>query len=115
MKFEYFIVTGVTGLVGQHFLYELLRKYLSGKIKSQIIVLVRAESQAVAQSRLVNLLSHAEVPDYLSSDPLSKKLEPIEIVVWKLGEPIMLPQSLQLKKSYCLVHLASYLNLFSNI
>lgn len=115
MKFEYFIVTGVTGRVGQHFLYELLRKYLSGKIKSKIIVLLRAESQAVAQSRLVNLLSHAEVPEDLSSDPLSKKLEPIEVVAWKLGEPIMLPQSLQLKKSYCLVHLASSLNLFSNI
>ena len=111
MKFEYFMITGVTGLVGQHFLYELLRKYLEGKIKCKIIVLVRAESQTVAQSRLVNLLSHAEVPDYLSSYPLSKKLEPIQIVVWKLGEPITLPESLQLKKSYCLIHLASSLNL----
>lgn len=111
MKFEHFIITGVTGLVGQHLLYELVRKYLEGNFCGKIILLVRAESQALAKNRIVNLLTHAEVPEYLSSYDLSRMLEPIEVVLWNLGQPVVLPPSLQLKKSYCLVHLASALDL----
>lgn len=111
MKFEHFIITGVTGLVGQHLLYELLRKYLQGFFWGEIILLVRAESKTLAENRVVNILTHAEVPEELSSYDLSTMLEPIEVVLWNLGQPVVLPQSLQLKKSYCLVHLASALDL----
>ena len=111
MKCEHFIITGVTGLVGQHVLYELLRKYLQGFFLEKIILLVRAESQEAAQTRIVNLLTHAEIPDDLTSYPVSKMLEPIEVLVWNLGQPVIIPESLQLKKSYCLIHLASALDL----
>lgn len=111
MKFEYLIITGVTGLVGQHFLYELLRKYIEEQTFCKIIVLVRGQNQAVAQKRIVHLLSNAELPEYLTSYDLSKKLTPIEVVPWNLDESIILPPSRQLKKSYCLIHLASCLQL----
>lgn len=111
MKFENFIITGVTGIVGQHILYELLRKYLEGEFFGKIIVLIRASDQETAQNRLVNLLTHSEIPEYLTSYDFSKMLKPIEVIVWNLGQPVIIPQSLQLPKSYCLLHLASMLDL----
>ena len=111
MEIANFIITGVTGLVGQHILYELLRKHLEGKMYGKIIVLIRGANQEVAQNRLVNLLTHPEIPEYLRFYSLAKKLEPIEVIAWSLGQPITLPQFLQLKKSYCLIHLASSLDL----
>lgn len=60
------ILTGATGIVGSHILYELLHQHLQGLRSGKLIVLVRTSPrQPSAQQRVVDVLSRYRLPSYL--------------------------------------------------
>jgi thioester reductase-like protein len=65
-----FLVTGVTGLVGSHILFELLRETQARRDGRSVYVLVRAGHAQAARKRLLQLFSGAMLPRYLrGADP----------------------------------------------
>ncbi|MCW3462988.1 SDR family oxidoreductase [Chitinophaga nivalis] len=73
------LLTGVTGILGRHILYELLPLYVSHK-KYKIIVVIRDTKTEDARQRLHSLLSSLYRPDYLNQFSLAELSDSIEII-----------------------------------
>lgn len=58
-------LTGVTGLIGRHVMYELLKKYAEEHNPGKIYVLIRNSKNADCNQRLHDLLTHQYLPNYL--------------------------------------------------
>ena len=76
------ILTGATGVVGSHVLYELLLQIKQGKFQGNIILLVRANirERMSGYDRVVCILSEKFVPDYLKIYKVDELLSHIQIV-----------------------------------
>ena len=74
------ILTGSTGIVGSHVLYELLDERLSGKCTGKIILQVRNREGASAEQRVTKFISHDHIPAYLKSYSPEQMMEWIEII-----------------------------------
>lgn len=108
---DYFI-TGSTGLVGSHVLYELLNKIHAEKTNSRIYLLVRKSESGSPKSRIRRVLFNEEAPAYVRSLPLEKLLERIECIESDLTNP-QLPDILQKlsSKDLRVVHIGGSTNL----
>ncbi|HVI44245.1 MAG TPA: SDR family oxidoreductase [Chitinophaga sp.] len=62
---ENVLLTGVTGILGRHILYELLRLYASGEKEGHIILIVRPDATGTAEERVQSLLFNRFRPHYL--------------------------------------------------
>lgn len=60
------LLTGVTGILGRHVLYELLYLYASGKKKGALIVVIRSRPAQSGQERLQAIIAHRYRPAYLN-------------------------------------------------
>lgn len=109
------ILTGVTGIVGSHVLYELLReKHLHHSIGS-IILLVRPDkrNQLSAEERVTMMLRHHLVPDFLRQINLEPLLRDITVISCDLAD-LDLQQKLALHQDteqYHVIHSAATTNL----
>lgn len=74
------LLTGITGILGRHVLYELLYLYVSGKKKGALIVVIRAKSDQSSLGRLKALLVHHYRPAYLMGYTLSDFLQHITVI-----------------------------------
>lgn len=73
------ILTGSTGIVGSHVLYELLAERLSGKCTGKIILIVRDGKEIAAHERVEKFISHDHMPVFLQEFSLAQMLECIEV------------------------------------
>lgn len=75
-----FVLTGATGILGSHVLYELTRKCLEGEISGKLILLVRSSKTQTAQERIAKIFGKELIPDYLKEYRLEEILHWIRVV-----------------------------------
>lgn len=104
------LLTGATGILGSHILFELLSLFSERKIKGHIVLLVRPDRKHTAEERVKNVLTSDSVPDLLKRIPVSDLLRYIVVIDSGLKEfsSGMLPTGLN---GYTVIHAASSVNL----
>ena len=109
------ILTGATGVVGSHVLYELLLQLLNKDFVGKIVLLVRANSKLElnANDRVLNVLSEKCIPDYLKSVSIDKLLSLIEVVECEFGKDdlSLALDAIHMEKDVYLIHSAASTNL----
>lgn len=74
------LLTGVTGILGRHVLYELLNLYASGKKKGALIVIIRAKPPQTGLERLKAIIAHRYRPAYLVGYAVNDLLRHITLI-----------------------------------
>lgn len=108
---DYFI-TGSTGLVGSHVLFELLQKIHTEKLDAKVYLLVRKREFESPKGRIRDLLHSAIAPAFVRKLPVDKLLERIECIESDLknNQLVKILQQLELK-DLTVVHIAASTNL----
>ncbi|MEJ2664104.1 MAG: SDR family oxidoreductase, partial [Spirochaetia bacterium] len=115
-EFNIFI-TGTSGLIGSHVLYEILHSICTKKYEAKIYILLRSKKDASIQDRLQFIFNKNAVPDYLKNYPKSELLEKIHVIEGDLRDDHLshrLQQIIPRDKKLYILHLAAVTNLFSN-
>lgn len=73
------LLTGGTGIVGSHIIFEWLKKAIIDKTVNHLYVVIRATSSD-AQQRLQSILSNESRPDFLSSFTIDECLSKITVI-----------------------------------
>ena len=73
------LLTGATGIVGSHIMFEWLYKAMVDKTVNHLFVVIRNNEQT-AEKRLVSILNDASRPNYLNQFTLSECLNYITII-----------------------------------
>lgn len=114
---ENILITGVTGFIGRHVLYECLQELCSNQRPGMIYVLIRDKGDGSCESRLRSLLKCDYIPDYLqqfSEDDLFRK---IQIIEGALGDDDLaqrIHRAVPSNNKLYVVHAAASVNLFNN-
>lgn len=106
------LLTGATGILGSHILYEFLRNYLYGEEKGKITLLVRSTGQESATLRVRKILQNPYRPEDLqlfSTDQLLQFIEIIDADLHELNESHL--SGLGKKGDLHIIHSAAYTNL----
>jgi nucleoside-diphosphate-sugar epimerase len=74
------LVTGTTGLIGRHVLFELLRNSLEGRLDARIALLVRPRCGVGPRERIVSLLNPPSLPEYLAGVNIDDVLSRITVI-----------------------------------
>ena len=74
------ILTGSTGIVGSHVLYELLEERLTGRCSGKIILLVRGKNEVSAEDRIKRFVTHEHLPEFIAKYSLEQLMEYVEVV-----------------------------------
>ncbi len=76
------VLTGATGILGSHLLYELLREKQANNSIGKIVLLARPDSNGnrSARQRILRMLTHENVPSYLLEVDLLALIGDIEII-----------------------------------
>lgn len=77
---ENLLITGVTGILGRHVLYELLAEYASGIRRGRLFLVVRSNAKESASERISSLLTNPFKPAYLDIYPVEELLSFIELI-----------------------------------
>lgn len=108
------ILTGATGIVGSHVLYELIEQKLAGKLMGRILLLVRSSKMFSVNQRVKKILSHQCLPDFLSGNKLEALLNCVEIMEGDFSKPdFSFSKEIDLKNTH-LIHSAASTNLASD-
>lgn len=110
-------LTGVTGLIGRHVLYELLKEYAEGKYAGKIYLLIRNSKIKDVNSRLNDLLQHKFIPEYLKNYDIELLNSFIECVEGDLCDPNLkdkISTQIDKKDKVYIIHSAATTNLFVN-
>lgn len=105
----YYLLTGATGIVGSHILFELLRKKAEGHPIQKIYLVIR-NTAIPAQQRFLQVLKADSCPDYIKGYSIKDILDVVEIIPSDI-------QSLQacyfdtLRHKLTVIHCASSTNL----
>jgi nucleoside-diphosphate-sugar epimerase len=89
MKKTNVLLTGVTGILGRHVFYELLRLYASGEKKGSLIVIIRPKFGLIGLERLKSIVNHRFRPAYLNQyleSELLSRVTLIEAGIEELGK-----------------------------
>lgn len=74
------LLTGVTGILGRHVLYELLHLYASGTKTGALIVVIRARSGQTGLERLQGIIAHPYRPAYLTKYAMHELLKYVTVI-----------------------------------
>lgn len=74
------LLTGATGSVGRHVLYELLAQYAQGRRHGRLAVLIRPNATQTAAQRLRGLITHKFIPNYLKAYASETLLNFVEVI-----------------------------------
>lgn len=74
------LLTGVTGILGRHVLYELLHLHVSEQRKGALVVLIRDKPDQASLKRLKSILIHPYRPSYLAGYTLAELLRHITLI-----------------------------------
>lgn len=103
-------LTGATGILGSHILFELLPDYVSGKNSGKILLLIRPSGKKTAYHRLTEILTSKVIPDRIKNIPFEDFLKHIIIIESSLNE--FSKNSLPVEISqYTVIHAAASVNL----
>jgi thioester reductase-like protein len=103
------ILTGATGVLGSHIMYEILELFIGNKIDGKLFLIVRNKGKNSALDRVNELLSSSYTPKVIKNKGLEKLHEYIEVIDTDLAT-IQDTFSNQIKGAY-LIHSAGYVNL----
>lgn len=105
------LLTGVSGLVGRHVLYELLRESLETQTPRKIIVTFRS-GELPAAERLARLFEPGACPKYLADYPLQTLLRDVQVLETDLLDPALAAHLHRLDmRDLCVIHSAASTNL----
>jgi nucleoside-diphosphate-sugar epimerase len=106
------LLTGATGLIGRHVLYDLLKTYLDGNMQGRIYLLVRKQGDITGSSRIKRLLSHRYMPYFLKAYNTLRLSDYIEIIESDLTS-VKLKSQLKnkIRKNIYVIHSAGSTNL----
>lgn len=108
------ILTGATGVVGRHVLYELTQKYVKGELNGNIVVIVRSARvfDKSAAKRIKDLFTHEYAPDYIKKYDVNRLMKFITIVDCDISSS-QLSYKLNVldRDDYYVIHSASSTNL----
>jgi nucleoside-diphosphate-sugar epimerase len=107
-----FLLTGATGVVGSHVLYELLKFKTSGLLHGEIALLVRPANGKSPEQRIREILHPALRPEYLGSFDTASLMKLVSIISGDLRTPDKMCTQLR-EEAYTVLHLASSVNLSS--
>lgn len=114
-KISNIILTGATGILGAHILYELLGQKKAGLFKGKIIALVRSNSRGKASERVAQVLKDKFTPKYLHGYTTADLLEMLEIVSCDLKElNEVIDQVRSNVSNATIIHCGSSVNLGTN-
>lgn len=103
------ILTGATGVLGSHIMYEILELFINTKIDGKLFLIARNKGKNSALDRINELLSSSYTPKIIKDKGIVKLHEYIEIIDTDLAE-IQDTFSNQIKDAY-FIHSAGYVNL----
>jgi thioester reductase-like protein len=103
------ILTGATGVLGSHIMYEILELFISNKINGKLFLIVRNKGKNSALDRINELLSSSYTPKTIKNKGIEKLHEYIEVIDTDLAT-IQNTFSNQIKGAY-FIHSAGYVNL----
>jgi nucleoside-diphosphate-sugar epimerase len=103
------ILTGATGVLGSHIMYEILELFINKKIDGKLFIIARNKGKNSALDRINELLSSNYTPKIIKDKGVSKLHEYIEIIDTDLAV-IQDNFSSQIKDAY-FIHSAGYVNL----
>lgn len=108
-----YLITGATGIIGSHVLFELLRKKAQGEKIGQIFVCLReSKTNSNVVLRLRNVLTHSGVPyflKHLNSNDLLNFITPVNIDFAKdIAKKTLVPKNI---RNLIVIHCAGSTNL----
>ncbi len=74
------LLTGATGILGSHILFELIPMYAKGILTGKIVLLIRSNKKLSAEKRLWQMLQSPSIPEKLKTIGMEKIMGPIEII-----------------------------------
>lgn len=115
MKYKTVLLTGATGVVGQHILFELLHQNVVSNFEGKIILIIRSQKDKGALERIKELLSNPFIPDFLKGYTLEQLLGFITIIDSDLTSPKINKLLNYTKEDHvCVIHCAASTNLLSS-
>jgi nucleoside-diphosphate-sugar epimerase len=106
------ILTGATGVLGSHIMYEILELFITNKIDGKLFIIARNKGKSSALDRINELLSSSYTPKIIKEKGIEKLHEYIKIIDTDLAT-IQDTFSKQIKGAY-FIHSAGYVNLSTN-
>ena len=103
------ILTGATGVLGSHIMYEILELFINNKIDGKLFLIARNKGKNSALDRINELLSSSYTPKIIKEKGIAKLHEFIEIIDTDLAT-IQDTFSNKIKGAY-FIHSAGYVNL----
>ncbi|RKT00765.1 SDR family oxidoreductase [Flavobacterium sp. 123] len=103
------ILTGATGVLGSHIMYEILELFINTEIDGKLFIIARNKGKKSALDRVNEILSSSYTPKIIKDKGLPKLHEYIKIIDTDLSE-IQDTFSNQIKDAY-FIHSAGYVNL----
>lgn len=103
------VITGATGVLGSHILYEALTHFIKNSITGKLFLITRNKGKISAKDRINELLSSSYTPAIVKEQGLEKLHEYIEILDSDLSQ-IQDAYSDKIKDAY-FIHSAGYVNL----
>jgi nucleoside-diphosphate-sugar epimerase len=103
------ILTGATGVLGSHIMYDILEDFINKNIKGKLYLITRNKGKVSAKDRIVELLSSNYTPKFLLEQGTESLLQYIEIIDTDLAQ-IQTDFTIKLKDAY-FIHSAGYVNL----
>jgi len=75
-----YILTGSTGILGSHILYELMQSIHNNNYRGRIVLLIRSKKDVTSRDRFLELLSAEAAPDYLNAIDMARMNRLITII-----------------------------------
>lgn len=115
MKFNNILLTGATGVVGQHILYELLHQFKQENNRAKAWLIIRSQPDISASERIKALLQNPFLPDFLKKYSVNDLMEHIGVIDTDLTSPkINRLVSFTENDNVCVIHCAASTNLISS-
>jgi|TARA_R110000737_G_scaffold353274_1_gene403728 nucleoside-diphosphate-sugar epimerase len=112
------ILTGATGVVGSHVLFELLLQILQGQFEGKIILLVRGNlrENLSGYDRIVQMLTQKFIPNYLKGFSVNELLAQIVVIECEFSKDDLsnILSEIKMEESVFLIHSAASTNLAPN-
>ncbi|MDF9844106.1 MULTISPECIES: SDR family oxidoreductase [unclassified Paenibacillus] len=111
------LITGATGFVGRHILYELVNIFTKNMCPGKIYVLLRSKASHSFKERIEHILKHDYAPEYFKSFSYAAILERIELIEGSLNDSnlgMKMMKAIPENEKLYVIHSAGSVNLFDN-
>jgi nucleoside-diphosphate-sugar epimerase len=104
------LLTGASGILGSHILFELIQQYTEGVLTGKIVLIVRSGKNLSALQRLKEILQNPFVPEKMKSIPVAEALQHIVLIDSELHQ-FSREKLPVLPGGYTVIHAAASVNL----